>query len=465
MIEKRGNYWRPEFPDAKLTGVLTIDDESDIKLDLDGSFEDMTTTFALDTRYPVIHGLTSDGSVSLLNAMHVGVAFSSSGYLRQQLWVDHAVLGAHVGSDEAFSQMRVECEHLTDWHRRTGVHFAAEPPGNPERWRATYVWPVEKEAVLRDGSIIQLAFEHSVQSGLGTFLVEEVSSFRIRPSSPAKPWSLFGDYAARLRDLVSIATHTPAAVGRVVVSSANHGHSMPDGGFRELELELLGRFVQPAAAERTTSNATPDRQLFLPDDYPGGLKALIPAWFELYERAREALDLYLGFVYQPAYWFPSRVATLAQALEAYHRLMLAQPARDSVSVTRVAAILDACPAEHRMWLEPRLAYAHEPPLAKRLRQLIQRLRPLTLEAFADTRAFVEGLTDARNQHAHPGDRTRPGAVDTEKLYVVQLQARWLLLANVLLDLGLDPSKVGELLHRNSDFAALTAKLAGKKRHR
>jgi hypothetical protein len=398
-----------------------------------------------------------NGEVTLLDCIHSGAQINMPGYVRQKLWIDRVLIGGHVKAQEGFDEIDIQTDHLIDWHRRTGLRLVSPSQHSLEKWQASYVWPEQLTAEISGGAELQLALSHTVSRPPGRLDVVERSSLLVRSPGPASPKELFTRYAAPLRDFPTTATLTPAVCTKILVRSSQHARQLPNGKHLKDDLELRGRFVQPALQERVRSNVNLLHQLFAIEDHPGGFGDLVTAWSDLYPRAKDALDLYLGLVYQPPFWFPNKVATLAQALEAYHRLVLPQPGADSIDLKRRNDVLAACPDEHREWLERLLEHAHEPSLRTRLTELVERVASPLKSVFKSStqrKRFVNDLGDARNLHAHPGDRSRPVGVDLPRLYAVYQRAKWVFLANVLVDLQFPEDRMVALLQRDQDFSRL-----------
>src|SRR5438309_7174222 len=94
-LSERAYFWRPDERDKAVAGLL-VADEDDIRVELDGAFEEQAELLKLSARYPVIHGIMPGGRpFSLFDVVH-NQTDGGLGYWRQGLWVYYALIGAHL---------------------------------------------------------------------------------------------------------------------------------------------------------------------------------------------------------------------------------------------------------------------------------------------------------------------------------------------------------------------------------
>lgn len=453
-VSSRGHFWIPGQADKPVAGTLTYSPEAGPVVELDGTFGDLMLVMQGGAEYPVVHGTTRDGEVTLLNVSQAGMHVSMPGTAREDLRCDQALLGACLDPNElTFSEVIIELDHLADWVQRTGITYDFAPSGNV-KWRAEYRWVDAIEATLDDGTVVSAAFTASASPALGRFETTEKCYLKARLQEPTTLSDVIDPYVWPLRDFVSIATGAPNLLTKCVVHTPNRTRVRPGNVEEPIDLAVLARIIQPAADQIEPKPIHPVFQLFTLPDTPGGFATVIPAWMRLRGNAKDAIDLLIGDMLRPAFWFPNRVATVAQGLEAYHRLTHVEPGPDSPEVRRVSDVLEACPPDHKDWLTALLQHAHEPSLRQRLRDIVRRVQELVAPLVDDEAAYLKRLTNARNLQAHPGTRSRTDVTDPRQLYLAFSQSVWVLTANLMLDVGFSPETVKTLIQRNPRFTAL-----------
>jgi hypothetical protein len=230
---------------------------------------------------------------------------------------------------------------------------------------------------------------------------------------------------------------------------------LPSGKQHELDIELSHRLLQPRDEDRELDRLFPDRMLFALADWPNSLSELIRSWLDLRVRHESSLNLLMGLLYAPPRWQATRVLTLAQALEAYHRKQFTQSPAGAAATERKDRVLKALDAtgldaNDRGWLSQRLELAEEPALWKRVHEAADRVAVILTPLISGVDTFASDLAAVRHTYSHFG---AGGSSDeaARRDYSLGRSAYWVLVTNYLLDLGFTSEQTTTLIRRNQHF--------------
>jgi hypothetical protein len=255
---------------------------------------------------------------------------------------------------------------------------------------------------------------------------------------------------------VTVGTQAAAVVDEVTLRTQIHMVTTAGGNAQKGSLELLHRLLQPDAEVRESETRHPDRVLFRLDDWPGSFDELISRWFRLREETAPALNLVMGLAYAPPRWSDTVVLTWAQAFEAYHRIRFKGQQAEVVASERLERVLASSPVADREWLRVRLEHADEPSLRRRIKDVVDRVRPIVDPLLKERTNFGAELGQARNTYSHFGAvPQQPGGSGSE-LHDLAETAHWIFMANLLLDIGFEETLAKGLLNRNLDFKHLVS---------
>lgn len=449
-LRNRGYFYRPGDEAHPLPGELRADEDG-IRVDLDGTWQGLAALMQLDAAYPVIHGVLRDSKRVTLFDVRQDQA-SLGGYPRESWWVGSAVAGALLPDDLTFDQINLRLDHLADWYGKTGLRVEVEQDG-PRSVRITNVPAGEERADLDDGAQIAIGFGAYWQRQPHHQAITERLYVVARCRTPIAARQLVTEYLVPFRDLVTLATTVPAVVDEVNLRTPLHTLVLREET-HELDVSYLHRLLQPEPALRQAGPLRPDRMLFQLDDWPGSFNELIKSWWQLRTEAAPALNLLLGLSYAPPRWSDTVALTWAQAIEAYHRIRFKGTASVLRAQERHERVIASCSKDDRDWLRVRLEHADEPSLARRISDVATRVRAIVAPVLTQRKRFAGRLSSIRNTYAHFGAVEEATGASAAELYDLAQVAQWVLLANVLLDLGFARSKVTELVNRNEYFRGL-----------
>jgi ApeA N-terminal domain 1 len=150
----------------------------------------------------------------------------------------------------------------------------------------------------------------------------------------------------------------------------------------------------------------------------------------------------------------TRVLTLAQALEAYHRTAFTESSGTAAAIESKDRVLKTVKPvlspEDWKWLTSQLQHAGDPSLRTRLCECASRVATIIDPMIPDLVLFSKSLGKVRNTYSHFG-AGGSGGEEVRRDYVLERQAYWVLVTNYLLDLGFSEEQARSLISRNQVF--------------
>jgi len=452
-----GAWWVPDRPAEQVAGTFGWDPESGATLDLLGFFANGPDP--ADFEAAVVHGAAEQREYTLINCHTAQFNLRVPGIVTQQLRPFGGVL---VGcnhpdpSADDFDRLTIDIEHLAElasWSHIT--HHRSSSDGETiDELAIEYEHPRALTADLRDERV-QLASEwRTGSSGVGHSEVVETVRFVVDTRAPTSLHALVERYVAPLRDLVTFAAQTPPVIRSVRVAGPFSTEQTASGRTIKRALELLLPFLEGRAARRPERLRR--RLLSIPTD-PRGFRALIGSWLRIREELAPVIDLRFAATYARFMYGENRFANAVQSVEALHRRVLVGDPDPSDIEARDAA-LDACPPEHRPWLESKLQYAHEPTLRRRLRETLDFIGSGIKPVIGHRGRFVNAVVTTRNALTH-WDQQAHNRRKTGDLHGLALVLGYVVDAALLRLLGFTEDEVRESLQANEHFVWVASRFA------
>jgi len=445
-----GVFWLPDHPDQAIAGHL-LSRGGQIRLELHGAFTGFEGV--LGTAYPLVLGVSDSSQyLTLYRAYSSGAQIGA--LLRQHLSIGLGFVGAHFTEDQlSFAELKFNTDHLADWAAHSGI-VHANPPPEGLRWQVGFGHPEPVVADLGDRGIVKIFYEGGLRIQQGSVELSESPRIIGTPPKPIGHRQLISDFLFPLRNLLTFATMSPAYLEEVVLFSPHVTHTLPTGAEHQLDIELHHTFLQPEDRDRVIDRLYPTRMLFALADWPGEFSSLIQNWLDISSRHESSINLLMGLAYAPPRWVATRVLTLAQALEAYHRTAFTESSATTAAIESKARVLTAAKPvvspEDWKWLTSQLQHAGDPSLRTRLCECASRVATIIDPMVPDLVLFSKGLGQVRNTYSHFG-AGGSGGEEVRRDYVLERQAYWVLVTNYLLDLGFSEEQARSLITRNQVF--------------
>ena len=237
---------------------------------------------------------------------------------------------------------------------------------------------------------------------------------------------------APLRDLVVFSTRQPSFVTglrldqQADVTLGEDDYVRPLDIFRRQELE---RWPDHSGAYYAL--------LLNPATVPGGID-IVADWYRLRERLGPAWPLFFSTIVNRDLPPESQLLNLTSFAEGYHRTLHDKPPLTQGEATAARDVmLAALPDDrHRDVYRMSLLHAHEQSQRGRVRRLVKNALTVVTAWELDVEPFCGQVSDTRNWLTHLGDRGSE-VQEGEALTVLLRRLYIVMVANILLDLGLD----------------------------
>jgi len=445
-----GIFWLPDHRDKAVAGHVLFT-PGKIRLQLHGGLPGFSGE--LGTTYTLMLGIADSSTfLTLYRAYTSGAQIGE--VIAQRLSIGLVFSGAHFSEDElSFSELKFNTDHLADWAALSGIVYT-DPAPKGLRWQVGFGHPEPVAADLADQGIVKLEYDGRMRGQRGS--VELSESPRIFAAVPNVTGhrQLLSQFLDPLRDLLTFATMSPAYLEDVVLTSPNATHTLPSGTVHQVDIDLWHTLLQPEDRDRVVDRLYPSGMLFTLADWPSDFSSLVRAWLDIRRRHQSSMNLLMGLAYAPPRWEETRVLTLAQALEAYHRTGFNKSAAPLAGRERKARVLKsvkpAISLEDRAWLRSKLDHAEEPSHRERIYECASRIATIIDPMLKDLEGFCGALSKVRHTYSHLGAGTSSGE-SARRDHELGRRAYWVLVSNYLLDLRFTEEQARSLVVRNRVF--------------
>jgi hypothetical protein len=440
IIEERGFFWpndlaipeRLQMPTTAVAGVLKIDDEGSIRLELDD-------VLRADRRGPpsksqIIQGLLRSTRYVLLNDAYsaVGTTYAFPGISHEHYAATACLIGWRKSfgtgdTDLAFAELLVSLEGFEDWLRIGGINVTVSEDGVSAVYEPgeDFAYDLDDRGVRifydirRPGFSMRMDEVHLKQKGVFSYTFNE-------------PISL----AASIQQYRSLEDFF------IILTNSERNLRWPG-------VRLARRKTDPSCDlyfKRDTNDTPPPIRgecmtnlIQLRDNFPDIHQAWINKrekygpGFYMYTATRRGRDLYAEHEY----------ISLVSGLETLHRATHSSELDKALKqkIERILAQIDI--AKDKSWLKGRLRHAHEPSLDERLFQLISDV-PLPFDAEALKR-FTNECANLRNDLSHRGELRRSAEGDPTIRFLIEKSSALSVLYHfvIMLQIGIEPALIRE----------------------
>ena len=410
----------------------------------------------------ILNGVSSHGTLmTLVGAEQINASRSFPGYGRESYMGRYVLRDARIerAEDLTFDGHWLRYAGLSDWWSRSGIKRV--PIGRDASGHRTLLCSYSEQdplTVSLPRAELSMCLAWSEAGTRRHIDVSETVIMRVRTHEPLGLSSWRDQYEAPLREFLTLAMGRPTLLEEWTAESPGVLMEI-DGDTHRLPLHVDIAQHEPAELDSAWS---PGEMLFTLDQIEDVFGAAVTRWLEVRERFTLARQLYFSTRYAPYLYAQTALVYLTQACESYHANRLKNHGRTSAGAhsRAVKEVLEAVPAEHRDWVEPKLQGRPGISLAQRLLSLCQRHLWVVQPLLRDTEGFCERVAATRNYLTH-GTRLPP-TVMTVMLDVVY--ATWVLRilfeACLLEEIGLTPTVLPNPFEGSSQYEHLKANPLG-----
>lgn len=361
--------------------------------------------------------------------------------------------------NEAFSELTIELENLTQWDRREDVMtYTNNDPGLPlgVAWKVT-VDPVDPLVVSVGDLTVELARRYSTPWGAmrrdGLDASSFVASYLVIKSAQPKSLGQWDEVAKQFQDLITFAMDTPCAVISESLTPSDELRSDGQAEARD-EITLYSRHINAPEPEEP---AVEDREaLFTLATEGMEFHTVIPRWIEVNNRFRAAFDMILGLRYVKPGYLQTQLITAVAAAESVHAASgFDPPIPNSEFKALKKSLLNAVPNNRQQWLREKLG-SNRHTLVRQLTDLAQTPDAEVMRSLVpNVEAWAEATKNERNPVAHGGSMS----ADVKLLSAITSVTEAVVIINLLCQLDLSAERLRLVVVANPTIrnAALRAR--------
>lgn len=448
ILEERGLFWWSDHqlaenelaPEGSIAGLLTIDDNGRISLELDSYFPSKEGPFGVLTDQGVllprgISGLlkTSNSRVLLIGVMQSGGQVRTAGISHQQFLATHCLVGEsslHDLTALVFDGLAIDLSGFESWFWFRSIKISKAED------RITADWQRPEPAIYALDDM-EFSFEFDVKGSIPygtladhiTLKEYAIASFSLKEKESLEQ---LRDRFKSFEDLLILLVDTEYRLSWPTVKL--------DGTVRATW--YFSRFENKVAD-------APDHHECLTHfpklrDHFGAIWA---TWKAKREEFGPGFYLYLGTRRGLSLYAEHRFVNLIWGLEAYHRTRFpANPDSIKAKMDRIIGQVES--DSDKEWLSRRLKYAYEPSLEERL---LVTFKQLSLD-LDDTRlrSFATACAQARHEISHFGARHRG---DTYADFIQDLERKSRALSSLyhcllLHEIGISDEMLGKWIYES-----------------
>lgn len=397
LLPCQGHFWLPTTPTSRVPGRLTTLDDGLLQLDVWG---DLTTTNDMlhSEACPLILGESASGQpLTLEDCFYKQAHLYASGTRSFSFHVNRLLIGCHtVGGDPiAFHGISFQSKAVDEWFRLNRISVARDIRAGTGT--LSFARPAHAEYALDDHTklVVLCAWTAPMTDQFRSATISASSRLLIYSTEP-KSLAMWLDTGNRLRNFVSLIVdqYVPleSVWAHVIERKSDHGN-------REYEVKVL---FAPAVRSSEGSPMSGSRSpLFTFAEVEQTFGRLLGRWFDSYQKADAAFNLYFAAKSGPDLYLTNRFLMMAQAAETLHRRTFEQkgPLSDADFSELTAILENAVPQKYGNWLKAKLRYGNEPFLAKRLNALVDEIAQVFVNQLKP-HAFVSAIVDTRNYLTH-----------------------------------------------------------------
>jgi hypothetical protein len=454
-FERNGLWWLPEDETKKVAGTLTFTAEDGLRFRTIGGFDEEPFSMSQEDR-PVILGISEDRQlVTLVQCLFTSSNFGVPGYQSLHMKPQWAYIGLLRDDpvELVFDSMLIEYANLQAWAGLAPLNAQAESINEGvTRFEVTFDKPPPIAFPAGIGEISLEARVFTPTASDEEYTLRVIPGIRITRDKPLDMTQWMRQAVRPLQDFFSLAANRAVGIRTLFTFAEEFGPLDHKPPFPRAPVQIL---YDPLYHDM--SDWQPSRRgfLFALRDLGDEMGASMSKWLDVYEELRPVVSRFFAQLYRELY-VGNRFMDTVMSLEGYHRMRFQNFQLDPHEhLMQVSDILDSVPDEYRNWLERRLEYSNEPPLHRRLRDIIDKVGPIGPELLGNRAArkkFITRVVDARNSLVHLDETPRKhAATDGITLHWLSEKLSWLMKSCLLHEIGLSEEKTAEIVTKHRGF--------------
>lgn len=418
--KKTGYFWLPGKDDAKIPGVLSINEGGKVELEIVGHFDaGMKILNGNDELDRIIGHVEKDGLVTLDNCFYTKKNVSFGGISKSKVLVNRVLSGAAWDQDESvtFNTFSFSVDCLDEWVGISGINVDTD--WENKTGSISYRLPEKIGFNLDNGMKLEICFAYTLPGfpDLKEAKITQRAYFRLESES-LRDLSDFKTVAFKITNLMCFAMDRTVSMKNV---SATSSEIQRDGvGDKKYPIPITIYYQSNPYSEIAPKINWHD-MLFSFGIIKDNAQLVFNNWINAYEYLSPAFGLYFSTKTGAQKYLDGKFLALAQGLETYHRRTSKETLMEPKSFELlVSTILDGCPDEHSDWLKGRLMHGNEINLGKRIKKIIEPFKDY-LGTSRDRSKLLRKIVDTRNYLTHYSDDLEGASAKGRDLWILCLK--------------------------------------------
>jgi len=433
--EEHRGFWHPvDRPDIRFHATLSFSPDKSPRLKGGMTFDAEQAKYLQTAKDITIWGKLLGGQlVTLFQCNKIGLLIPFPGHQDIETNAHTVIFGVHCKQDQAIvHRARVSYTVLSEWMGIFGHQI--NPTGTMDTAELSYRMPADIPFSINEQLSGAFSFKlHWKNKGPSVIFRQENFLF-LDQSEPVVYKKVQGEVWS-IQRFLTIATWQQTNISDFAVKVSIPGSEEAEDQFKWCRVF----FRQSTYGHAEEEN---DEYLFRFALLQSSIEPLLQNWFKLETVTEPVISLLIANIGRGDEFVTNNFLNLVQAVEAFHRHVKQDTAQleaeHQVLMERI--LQQVCGTEDKKWLEEKLAYAFEPSLRKRLKEIFAQHRSHVLcdkdLSNKEVARLIGLIGDKRNYYTHYGKKLEPKEPDFLQLVTLTQMLRVLLAAMIFRELGM-----------------------------
>ncbi|WP_411682895.1 HEPN domain-containing protein [Clostridium thailandense] len=431
-----GYWYLPNDKKNKVYGILNIDENNKLKLNLCGVFGELKEQFNYEN-IKAINGFTQCGKkITLLENIVVDFNLKSPGISSKSYKPKYMIIGEHFNSVDEIKINSVSSKY-TDLSKWINIApFERKMEEKEKEFVLKYKLPEQRTYKLKDKTV-KISFNATMN---GDFLKkcviyqETLINFE---DLEEKRFNLVLDLINDFSEFLTLCigeTISPYDIQAITEKGNNISVTWSGMLLKEDSKKTLYNILVP---------------------YPliqDMFKVCLENWYEKNEKLKPIIN-YVVEAYEKVFYVPMSFLKIIQAFEAFSRRM-----RNNCKIDlrehqdRINYIINRIDNEdYKKWLEDKLRYSNEPNLNSRIKELFTELDFIINMSGKDKKRIANMITLTRNYYTHFDESNKENAMNVNQIFYISKYLLLGLRVLIMIELGLDKKLIRNQIDSSNEL--------------
>lgn len=451
-FERQGDWFIDES--RKIAGTISFTSEG-CYLDLSGSLQLLKKGRISEEvlRYQMIYGITTKGeAITLLEGFRTNITINANSggpRINEKVYCQKIVIGAHIPQNWLCKEMSFKIPALQVWMGYNSISKNSNNDTNKKNFE--FIRPEKYTISMQDHC--NISWFASCQDRSDSYSSINFEVFGLMEIKHASGQSLewFLDQHHKISSLIALLS----------------GHAMSPNAikFSVPERNSYSSLLISLSDSSNCNYKNPIEFFLTRKMLDNNFTGIVKKWFELYDKARDSIQLTMSILSSKDLWLHVRFLSLMQALEGFHRSrsddLYTSPEKYDFAIQALNdAIPDNLSNDHKKSLKSRIRYGNEVSLNKRLNCITSLLSDEICKAALGASKVPRKWVDTRNYYTHWDKNSKKTILNNRELYSVCKRLELLLRLVWLIEAGVSSELIISALNGTSNLA-LTIKQINK----